>query len=134
MQTISDTQIKRDHARSESEHGHWLKDLEIWENQTIRAEQIMTSMHTLIDEFNAQAETHKKFIDEHRQILRMHEDALSWEKDHPKKDDQTAAINLHNKQEEIHEEQRRVHATLQDLRNQIVGEVAGLAAVFNLSH
>ncbi len=121
----------KDHARWESEHGHWLKDIEVWYRRHRDAQDIIDTMKKSMKEFSDQVEAHRSSINHHREVVRMHEAAVAWIKQHPSK--QVEGDSMHKFQEEVHTTESLVHRKLLELHQKVANDVMKMAYKFGLN-
>ena len=133
METSQDIKLSKDHARWESEHGHWLKDLEIWYQRHRDAQDLIDSMEKSLKEFSDQVEAHKSNVKHHRDVVKMHEAAISWHKLHPPKSGEGDDGAMHKFQEEVHLSEGQVHRRLLELHEKVANDIMKLAYKFGLN-
>ena len=133
MGAIDLNKLKKDHARWESEHGHWLKDLEVWDARQQHAIEIFESLEKSLKSFSGQIEVHSSLIKNHKYIIKMHEDAISWQKEHPPKKVVEGEVDMHSFQQEIHSHEKERHEHLRKTHQEIVARIGELAESFNLT-
>ena len=133
MEQTNQFNLAKDHARWESEHGHWLKDLAIWKDQHSDAREILDSIEESLQEFADHAENHLAQIKEHQNVVKLHEDAISWRKEHPRKKLGESAEGAHLAQQEIHDRELQIHEMLRRIHHKVADNVANLADTFGLT-
>ncbi len=133
METSQEKKLARDHARWESEHGHWLKDIEIWYRRHRDAQDLMDSMRKSMQEFSDQVEAHRSHIKHHHDVVRMHEAAMAWNSQHPPKVKETGNDSMHRFQEEVHQTEAKVHRHLMEIHQKVANDVMKMAYKFGLN-
>jgi len=123
----------KDHARWESEHGHWLKDIEIWYRRHRDAQDLIDSMRKSMQEFSDQVEAHRSHIHHHHDVVKMHEAALAWNNLHPVKAKGSGNESMHRFQEEVHQSEAKVHRHLMELHQKVANDVMKMAYKFGLN-
>lgn len=123
----------KDHARWESEHGHWLKDIEIWYKRHRDAQDLIDSMKKSMQEFSDQVEAHRSQIKHHHDVVKIHEAALAWNELHPPRVGFMDSNSVHRFQEEVHHTEAQVHRKLMELHQKVANDVMKLAYKFGLS-
>ena len=130
MDTTSDQELKKSHARWESQHGHWLKDLEIWMTKHEDAREIIDSLERSLKTFAEQVEVHKAHIKDHHHLVQMNEEALAWRQQHPGKKGQGAARKVQKFQQRFHDLEEEVHELLRLTHSNVVDDIEKLADIF----
>jgi hypothetical protein len=123
----------KDHARWESEHGHWLKDIEIWYRRHRDAQDLIDSMKRSMQQFSEQVEAHRSHINHHHEVVKMHESALAWNKLHPPNIKDVESESIHRFQNEVHQSEAKVHRQLMELHQKVANDVMKLAYKFGLN-
>jgi hypothetical protein len=123
----------KDHARWESEHGHWLKDIEIWYRRHRDAQDLIDSMKRSMQQFSEQVDAHRSHIKHHHEVVKMHESALAWNKLHPPKMKDVESESIHRFQNEVHQSEAKVHRQLMELHQKVANDVMKLAYKFGLN-
>jgi len=125
--------ISKEHARWKSEHGHWIKDLEIWHARNLEAQDILDDMERSLKDFSNQVERHIVHIEKHGHLIRMHEDALAWRREHPpKKVDKNDSVS-HQFQQKIHRKEYEIHESLRQIQNRLIDDVCKLGDTFGFT-
>lgn len=133
MERPTTVNVTKDHARWESEHGHWLKDIEIWYRRHRDAQDLVESMQKSMQEFSNQVEAHRSHIKHHSEVVKMHEAALAWNKLHPPKQSETNDSSMHRFQEEVHQNEAQIHRKLLETHQKVANDVMKLAYKFGLN-
>ena len=133
MKITEEVNLNKDHARWESEHGHWLKDIEIWYQRHRDAQDLIDAMAASLKLFSAEVEAHKSSIKHHRDVVKIHEAALAWHKDHPAKHGEAKDQAMHKFQEEVHLNEGQVHRRLLELHQEVANDIMKLAHKFGLT-
>ena len=133
MEPSIEQKISKDHARWDSEHGHWLKDIEVWHRRHRDAQDIIDTMQKSMKEFSDQVEAHRSSINHHREVVRLHEAAMAWNKQHPSKRDEGEGDSMHKFQEEVHSTEGMIHRRLLELHQKVANDVMKMAYKFGLN-
>lgn len=123
----------KDHARWESEHGHWLKDIEIWYRRHRDAQDLIDSMRKSMQEFSDHVEAHRSQVKHHHDVVKIHEAAMAWNKLHPPKLRESGNDSMHRFQEEVHQTEAKVHRQLMELHQKVANDVMKMAFKFGLN-
>jgi hypothetical protein len=123
--------LLKDHARWDSEHGHWLKDIEVWHRRHRDAQDIIDTMQKSMKEFSDQVEAHRSSINHHREVVRLHEAAMAWNEQHSSKHHEGDSI--HKYQEEVHSTEGMIHRKLLELHQKVANDVMKMAYKFGLN-
>lgn len=125
--------LNKDHARWESEHGHWLKDIEIWYRRHRDAQDLMDSMKISMRDFSDQIEAHRAHIKHHHDVVKMHEAAIAWNKLHPPRIKDTNNETMHRFQEELHQTEASIHRKLMEIHQKVANDIMKMAYKFGLN-
>ena len=136
MHTSEAINLEKEHARWQAEHGHWLKDLTIWHRRHKDAQVILDELERSLKSFSEQVEAQRSHIEQHQEVLRMHEDAMLWRQQHggtKKNIGFSPAIDpVHRVQEDIHEQERSIHQQLAKMHETIRMDATRLAEALGL--
>jgi hypothetical protein len=136
MATIEAKGLEKDHSRWQSEHGHWLKDLTIWHQRHKAAQDIVDALECSLKEFSDQVEAQRSHIEQHNEVVKMHDNAMSWRREHPeKKKGATAGSSdpIHEFQTEIHQHEKDIHQQLAKMHEKIRTDAARLVDALGLT-
>jgi hypothetical protein len=136
MDTTETKQLEKEHARWQAEHGHLLKDLTIWHRRHKDARAIVDEIEGSLKNFSDQVEAQRAHIEQHKEVVRMHEDALLWRREHAGIRIPGAPIGrdpVHSLQQEIHNQEKDVHRQLANLHQKIRNDATRLSEVLGLT-
>jgi hypothetical protein len=118
--------LRHDHARWSTEHGHWTKDVRVWCAAHEAALELTAKVESLIGRFDQLAPRLRRAVDLHEEEVRLHSreiaDAVPGSK-HP-------GQALHRSGALEHARERDTYEELQYVHQQIVSQVAKLRDTF----
>lgn len=133
MTTMPQDTQATEHARWESEHGHWLKDLRVWETKHQEIRDSVDGIIQALNKYDETVEQHSKAIQQHHEILKMHEDAMAWRREHHKRPTDDEAVSMHEIESEAHKSEKDAHATLKVLHDTVLQHAMTLVDRLRLS-
>lgn len=116
----------REHARWESEHGHWLKDLRIWENKHQVIRHSVDRIIAALNSYDETVEKHAQSIRHHEDVLKMHEDAIAWRREHQKVAHEEQP-NIREFENVMHAGEKDAHGKLRALHEDVLQEIDELS-------
>ena len=115
MQTSMDQhleQMRQEHARWSSEHGHWAKDLRVWRLEHVKALDACAKIESLVHQFNELVPTLQRNISLHEEEVRLHSKELDFAtpgSKHPGEQLHQCGATDHQRERESHETLRTLH-------------------------